>query len=237
LRAMECGIEARDLRDVWRDSADDSDRREVVWLVKRRQRRQLFELVEDHVVEHDGRGELLAAMHDSMADRRDAQLIRVSGDPLMKQRNQAFMVGGTDTPSGDGLIHHAPALRIGHDESRIRSNTVDRAVIAQGEISPTRIHGERRELDARRSRVEDEDDVRHGAARSPRRVMLFAFAMPTTRPLLPIRSSRLMSSPCGHARALHDGEPCEQAVGVVVATDREQFVEPAVAHVAAGERL
>ena len=45
------------------------------------------------------------------------------------------------------------------------------------------------------------------------------------------------SSPGDHARALHDGEPCEQAVGVVVAADREQIVEPAVADVAAGEGL
>src|SRR5512145_3115599 len=67
--------------------------------------------------------------------------------------------------------------------------------------------------------------------------MLLALAMPTTRPLLPARSSRLMSSPCGHARALHDGEPCEQPVGVVLAADREELVEPAVARVAAGERL
>src|SRR5688572_2237688 len=67
--------------------------------------------------------------------------------------------------------------------------------------------------------------------------MLFALAMPTTRPLLPVRSSRLMSSPCHHARALHDGEPRQQAVRVVVAADRKQFVAPSVAHVAAGERL
>ena len=46
---MECGIEARDLRDVWRDSRDDTDRCEVVWLVKRRQRCQLLQLVEDRI--------------------------------------------------------------------------------------------------------------------------------------------------------------------------------------------
>ena len=174
-----------------------------MWLVKRRQRRQLFQLVEDRIVEQHGRRELLAAMHDSMADRRDAQVIRVSGDPLVKHRKHAFMVAGTNTPTGERLVDHAPALRIGHDESRIGSNAVNRAAIARGEIQPTRLHGEHRELDARRSRVEDEDDVRHHAT----------------------------------MRALHDGEPCEQAVGVVVAADREQLVEPAVAHVAAGERL
>ena len=45
------------------------------------------------------------------------------------------------------------------------------------------------------------------------------------------------TSPCDHARALHDGEPCQQMVGVVVAADREQIVEAAVADVAAGEGL
>src|SRR4029453_6204324 len=47
----------------------------------------------------------------------------------------------------------------------------------------------------------------------------------------------LVSSPCDHARALHDGKPREQAVGVVLAADREQIVESPIAHVAAGERL
>src|SRR5678816_1655709 len=45
------------------------------------------------------------------------------------------------------------------------------------------------------------------------------------------------ASRCDHALALHDGEPCEQAIGVIVTADREQLVEAAVAHVAAGERL
>ena len=60
-----------------------------LWLVKRRQRRQLFQLVEDRIVDQHGRRELLAAMHDSMADRHDAQVIRVSGDPLVKHRKHA----------------------------------------------------------------------------------------------------------------------------------------------------
>ena len=173
---MECGIEARDLRDVWRDSADDPDRREVVWLVKRRQRRQLFQLVEDHVVEQHGRRELLAAMHDSMADRHDAQVIRVPGDPLVEDRQQCRVVAGTDTATRERLVDHAPAVGIGHEEPGVGSNALDGAPIAQPKILPTRIHGEHRELDARRSRVEDEDDVRHGAARSPRRAAMSATA-------------------------------------------------------------
>ena len=44
-------------------------------------------------------------------------------------------------------------------------------------------------------------------------------------------------SPCDHARALHYGEPCQQMVGVVVAANPEQIVEPAEADVAAGEGL
>ena len=45
------------------------------------------------------------------------------------------------------------------------------------------------------------------------------------------------ASPCDHARALDDGEPCQQLVGVVFAADREQVVEATVADVAAGEGL
>jgi hypothetical protein len=160
---MERGIEARHLGDVWRDSADHPDRREVVWLVKRCQRRQLFQLVEDRVVDQHGRRELLAAMDDSMADRHDAQVIRVPGDPLVEDREQCRVVAGTDIATRERLVDHVTAVGIGHEEPGVGSNALDGAPITQPETLLTRIHGEHRELDARRSRVEDEDDVRHHA--------------------------------------------------------------------------
>src|ERR1700754_2639240 len=58
----------------------------------------------------------------------------------------------------------------------------------------------------------------------------------TCSPLLQRRSKR-SRSPCDHAFAVHDGEPYDQVVGVIVAADPEDVVETAIPHVAPGERL
>src|SRR5215470_13291931 len=168
---MECRIEACDLRDVRRDPPDCPYRSEVVRLVQRRQRHKLLQLIEDRGVDDHRRRELLTAMHDSMADGQDAQAIRMPGDPFEERGQRTLVVAAAGARTPDGLIGHRPALGVNRDKSRFGSDALDLAVIAQHERVTTLVQGEHRELDARRSCVDDEDDVRHAMALRRRAAM------------------------------------------------------------------
>ena len=108
---------------------------------------------------------LLAAMDDPMADRDDAQLLPVPDDPVEEHGKHGPVLPAVPTTARYGLVDHPPAAEVNHVEPRLCSDALDLAAIAQRETVRRCIQGEHRELDARRSGVEDEDAVRHGLRR------------------------------------------------------------------------
>jgi hypothetical protein len=84
-----------------------------------------------------------------VADRDHAQLLAVRGDPLEKRWQHALVVSALRASTDDPAVDQAPAVRIGHEEPGIGADPLDLPAIAQGEIRPTALDGEQRELDAR----------------------------------------------------------------------------------------
>jgi hypothetical protein len=71
LRAMERGVEARDLRHVGRGLGDCPDRREVVRLVQRGERRERGEVFDHPCFDAHRRGVVRPAVHHPVADAGD----------------------------------------------------------------------------------------------------------------------------------------------------------------------
>jgi hypothetical protein len=74
LRGVEGRVEARHLRHALEGAARRKHAGQVVRLVQRRQRHQRFDAGQHGVVDHGGRAELPAAVHDAVADGADAQI-------------------------------------------------------------------------------------------------------------------------------------------------------------------
>ena len=78
---MEPRIEARDLGKVWKPLSQNSDRRQVVGLMKGSQRYELLELFQDMLVDQHGRRERNTAVDNPVADRLQAIVTPVLPDP------------------------------------------------------------------------------------------------------------------------------------------------------------
>ena len=76
--AVERGVEAGDLGKTGHASENRTNRREVVGLVKRRQRHIAFEIGQHLAVDQDGPVVIRAAMRDPMPDRDGLKVLRVT---------------------------------------------------------------------------------------------------------------------------------------------------------------
>ena len=74
--AMECRIEARDLRQLREARPDAADRREVVGLMQRRQRTQGLQFLEDLVVDQDRPVMVRSSVDHPMTDRHRRDFLR-----------------------------------------------------------------------------------------------------------------------------------------------------------------
>ena len=89
LAPVECGVEARHLRDVRRRIQDGADRCQIVGLVQRCQRNQLGERRQHGSIQAHGRRVMEATVHDAMADSLDRRIIqqaRAGGQQLARRR-------------------------------------------------------------------------------------------------------------------------------------------------------
>jgi hypothetical protein len=158
-RAVKRRVEARDLRQVGHVGEQDLDRLQRERLVQRRQRDVALQIREDIVVDADGCGVLVAAVHDPMHDchRRSSAGLRDDGCAHVPQRG---VVG---------------LLDIECERCRWRSRLHELRAIAADAFDLARPDGlarqrrhrgvEQRELDARRPAIEHQDRL----ARRPER--------------------------------------------------------------------
>ena len=88
--AMEGRIEARDLGQPRPVRHDRPDRRQIVWLVQRRERDIAFEAAENLVCDYNRLIELRASMHDPVADRNRVDVTFIAKPPgrrVQRRRN------------------------------------------------------------------------------------------------------------------------------------------------------
>jgi hypothetical protein len=107
LSAMEGGVEAGHLRQVWRRSGDVVDRRETVRLVKRRKRHQLGQPGPHGIIDPDRRGEGRAAMDDAMAEGHHRPAAQQRGTQPEDLRGCRAVIERRGAPAA-----------LGHDRSR-----------------------------------------------------------------------------------------------------------------------
>ncbi len=158
LATMKAGIEAHDLRHSGQTLPDRFDRREVVRLMKRRERDQRAKLLE-RLLRHDRRpGVLRAAMHDAMTNADDVCTRKALAEPVGDEAERGLGVteSGIQRRVGDALTG-AVLCR----ELRLRAETLD---LTARVCFPRVCVGlvEDRELQARRPGVDDDGVVVHG---------------------------------------------------------------------------
>ena len=165
LVAMERGIEAGVLRQSGRCRRHRTDRRQRVRLMQRRQRHELFQLLEHRGVDAHRGCEIHAAMHHAMADRGDVVFAGVvRRQPVVDQADRAGVVGRRRWFVRD--------LRLAADhQSWLATDALHLAVRAGGEVG-----GEHGKLDRRGSRVQDQDGAGH--AGRPEAVSMFMLLHP-----------------------------------------------------------
>ncbi len=148
--AMECGVEAGDLRQVGKARPDRSDRCEIVGLVQRRQGNVALQPGEHRVIDHHGPVVVRAAVHHAMSDRDRIDVLRDA-----QPRAGLLHRGG----EGGGILHRICVIDHRPSVPDAVHLALDQAVEVAGAVGPEQL-----ELDARRSRIGDEDRI-HGGSR------------------------------------------------------------------------
>src|SRR5829696_5780788 len=91
LVAVKRRIEARDLWELGKSLSENSDRRQVVGLMKGSQRYELLELFQDMLVDQHGRRERNTAVDDPVANRLKAIVTPVLTDPASQMSEGLLM--------------------------------------------------------------------------------------------------------------------------------------------------
>jgi len=155
---MEARVEAGDLRHPRKALEDRFDRRQVRRLVKRRQRFQRPQILQDLRRDHHGAGVPRPSVDDAMADAEDPAAAEVGTEP-----------GGQGVERAPPVSDRADRLVMGEDLPRavLRGQTgrgsypLDLALRLQAPALAFRPAVDA-ELDARGAGVEDESVVVHG---------------------------------------------------------------------------
>jgi len=121
---MKCGIEARHLRHIGLEFAQGPDCRQVVRLVQRRQRHQLFQLVKDRTIDDYRRRKSQPTMDHPVANPENCQPIRVAVNPREQDRQDSLMVS-TGTPARQRFVYQMLAIRVRHEKAGTRSDSFD----------------------------------------------------------------------------------------------------------------
>ena len=104
---------------------DDSHRRQIVRLVQRRQRHERIESRQDFGVDPHRRAELLAAVHDAVADGGERALPLLLLDEVEHVGNRAGVA--ERVAIGPVAPLYDPVLRVVRDECRRRGQALDLA--------------------------------------------------------------------------------------------------------------
>ena len=108
LRAMECRVKAGHLRQVRGPLADRSNRRQIMWLVQRRQRRQIVQLRQHGIVNPHGGDKLDPAMNHPVPDGDEAMTAQ-PGLALLDNYAERLLVIDRSTAIQIALLDDFPA--------------------------------------------------------------------------------------------------------------------------------
>ena len=159
LAMMERSVEACDLRQPGRHGGDGTDRREIVWLVQRRQRTQRLQLVQHGIIDKRCVSKSSPAMEHAMPDRERLFTAKMRPHPVYEKAEQGLVV--RLVPARPGLFCDDPAVRIFGDQVRHRADALDLPIQQQRRFLFV-LRGIARELYAGRPRVDDDNRALHG---------------------------------------------------------------------------
>jgi len=164
VRPVEGRVEARDLRKVRRAVHQHGDGGQVVGLVQGSERVEALQILEHARIHSHGGRVVETAVDDPVAHADELVLLELlSQEPPQMLHRPGVAEGRARLPCPLG---HDPARRIlGHEAGR-RVDAFELPPDIEGEIAVA--HGEERELDARRPRVDDDDGVGHGVLSAAR---------------------------------------------------------------------
>src|SRR6202012_296544 len=120
------------------------------------------QLVEYLVGRDDGAGKALPAVHDAMPDRLQLMAVAVIAQKAPQIFDRALMA---ERVAIAPLVRAGRAGAVGRAKTRARVEPFDLAAQNQLELRVLRV--EDAELEARRTRVQYEDHIRHDVTRSP----------------------------------------------------------------------
>src|SRR5215208_5250629 len=160
LVAVKRGVEARDLRQVWKPLSEDSDRRQVVGLMKGRQRHELLEFSQHSLVDQHGRRERNTAVDDSVANRLKAIVTPVLTDPA-SQMSEGLLMSEWLCFAPTHFAGDLASLASDHEMGRAAEPLEQTPIDAPRLIDPASF--EELKLDARRPGVEHEVHGGHGS--------------------------------------------------------------------------
>ena len=127
LTAVEGGVEAGDLRQMRGVGGDGADRCEVVRLVQRGERDQLFKLRQDRLGDQDGGGEVQSAVDDAVAEGNDL-LAAEEVLPGLEDFPRGRVVG--EAVGGPGSFEHRVAAGVTDFQGRGDTDLFDLAAQA-----------------------------------------------------------------------------------------------------------
>jgi len=156
LRAMEGGVEAGDLRHRRCSRCDRLDRGEVVRLMQRRKWHQPGECLDHSGVDQHWPSELGAAVNHAVPEGDDRPASQKLASHLQDLGGGGMVIEHAVCPTT--LCYHGTRSIHGLEMGR-QPDILDLAAKQQGTIVPRLVV---RELDARRTRVEDGDATGHG---------------------------------------------------------------------------
>jgi hypothetical protein len=118
---MEGSVEAGDLRHLGRDRPDCPNGRQIVRLVQRRERHQLFEPANHGIVDRDGTAKDGAAMDDAMAYALERAFASdMACQPVVEGGKGMIVI-----PAIDWTIDEAVSPRIGRRQARLGAEALD----------------------------------------------------------------------------------------------------------------
>ena len=160
IRAVERRIEAGDLRQLRRALEQPTDWREVVRLMQRRERNQLFKRRHRASINDHGLRVVQPAMHDPMADADEWHSCELGAQKRDQVVERAVMA--ELRALGPRLLRRDRSVAPLGDKVGCSVNPFDLA--ANGELQLAAAREKERELDARRAGVQNADCVSHSAA-------------------------------------------------------------------------
>jgi hypothetical protein len=160
VRAMEGGIETGNLGKLWKAREDRADRRQIVRLMQRRQRRVSFKIGDNVAVDQDRPIVFWAAVDDPLTDGDRLDLSRLAQPCARGLQGCGYIF---DLFGSKGLVDQRLLVGRFRAQTRPRADAVD-LPLDQALRPAGRLNGKHLELDAGRAGVDDKNCFHDGHA-------------------------------------------------------------------------